>query len=96
MSKGGKFSLGELMGAKGEDFQKNGVELSDLPDLLGEGMPKLEFHPLGRMRLQAALRQRFGDNYRNVPGISQLMTKFDQQAKIELEHHILKKKWGKK
>jgi len=96
MAKGGKTTLNELMGSRGEDFSKTGVELSDLPDLLGEGMPKLEFPPLGRMRLQAALKQRFGDNYRNVPGISQVMTKFDEQARIELHHHMLRKKYGRK
>lgn len=95
MAKGSKSTLNELMGVRGEEFHKTGIELTDLPDLLGEGMPKLEFHPLGRMRLQAALKQRFGDNYRNVPGIAQLMSKFDEQAKQELHYHMLKKKWGR-
>lgn len=95
MARGSKSSLNELMGERGEEFHKNGIELSDLPDLLGEGMPKLEFHPLGRLRLMSALRQRFGDNYRNVPGIQQLVSKFDEQADTELKHHMIKKKWGK-
>lgn len=96
MSRSGKGSLQEIMGKRGEDFGKNGIGLHDLPHLLGDNMPKLEFHPLGRLRLMAALKQRFGENYRNVPGIHKLIEKFDEQAKIELEHHMLKKKWGKK
>lgn len=96
MAKGSKSTLNELMGQRGEDFHKTGVSLSDLPDLLGEGMPKLEFHALGRVRLHAALRNRFGDNYRSMPGISQLVQEFDREAKTELQHHLFKKKFGRK
>lgn len=96
MAKGSKTTLNQLMGKGGDDFRKNGVALSDLPDLLGESMPKLEFHALGRVRLMGALRNRFGEGYRNIPGISQLIRQFDEHAKTELEHHILRKKWGGK
>jgi hypothetical protein len=96
MGKGQTTTLNELMGARGEDFHRNGVELDDLPALLGEGMPKLEFHALGRVRLMRALRQRFGDSYRNVPGIAHVIRKFDEQAHIELKHHELKKKLARR
>jgi hypothetical protein len=84
------------MGKKGEDAKKNGLDLHDLPDVLGEGMPKLEFHALGRIRLMRALQQRFGSGYRNVPGVSSVMQKFDEQAKLELHYHHLKQKLGRK
>lgn len=96
MAKGSKTTLNELMGAKGDQFSKEGIALSDLPDLLGEGMPKVEFHALGRVRLIRALRNRFGDDYRNVPGISQLLGEFDKHSKMELEAFKLGKRWGKK
>lgn len=92
----GKATLNEVMGKRGEDFHKQGLDLSDLPEVLGEGMPKLEFHPLGRIRLMRALQQRFGSGYRNVPGVSQVMQKFDEQAKLEMQHHLIKKRLGRK
>lgn len=95
MSKG-KVTLGELMGKHADSAKDSGVELHDLPNLLGEGMPKLEFHALGRVRLMQALKRRFGAGYRNIPGISGVMDKFDREAKIELEHHMIKKHLGKK
>jgi hypothetical protein len=82
------------MGKRGADFARDGVELKDLPALLGEGMPKLEFHALGRVRLMGALRQRFGDGFRNIPGIAEVIKKFDHEAKVELEHHKLRKHYA--
>lgn len=96
MSKGGKTTLNEIMGGHGEKASKQGLDLHDLPALLGEGMPKLEFHALGRVRLMRALRNRFGDGYRHLPGVSEAIKQFDHHAKVELEHHLIKKKWGKK
>ncbi len=94
MSKKANLTLGEVMGRKGESAHSHGLELSDLPDLLGEGMPHLEFHALGRVRLMRALRTRFGENFRNVPGIQSLIKKYDDEAKIEMAHHLLKRKLG--
>jgi hypothetical protein len=96
MSKTGKTTLNEVMGKHGEKFASRGLELHDLPELLGEGMPKLEFHTLGRIRLIRALRNRFGNHYRSVPGVQQVMQKFDHQAKIELQHHEIRKRLGRK
>lgn len=83
------------MGKKGEKAHESGLDFEDLPELLGEKMPKLEFHTLGRVRLVQALSDRFGANFRNVPGIQGLLSKFDHEAKITLEHHILRKKLGR-
>lgn len=92
MSKQGRTSLAEVMGSKADKASKSGLDFSDLPKLLGDQMPKLEFHTLGRVRLIRALRNRFGENFRSVPGISELMQKFDHETKITLQHHTLKKK----
>jgi hypothetical protein len=89
-------TLGEVLGKKGEQAHGRGLELHDLPALLGEGMPKLEYHALGRVRLMRALRTRFGENYKNVPGIAAVIQKFDHEAKIELEHHKIKMRLGRK
>ncbi len=96
MSKKANLTLGEVMGRKGEHAQEHGLELTDLKELLGEGMPKLEFHALGRVRLMRALRQRFGDNYQSVPGIQGVIKKFDHEARIEMQHHLLRKKLGRR
>lgn len=96
MSKAGKVTLGELMGSRGEEFHKKGIELHDLPSLLGDGLPHIEFHTLGRIRLIRALRNRFGNNYRSIPGVQSVLAKFDAQAKIALQHHEIKKKLGRK
>lgn len=95
MSKKANLTLGEVMGRKGENAHTRGLDLSDLPDLLGEGMPHLEYHALGRVRLMRALRQRFGENFKNIPGIQSVIQKFDHEAKIEAQHHFIKKKLGR-
>jgi len=95
MAKGSTVTLNELMGKAG-DGAKGGIELHDLPNLLGEGMPRLEFTPLGRLRLIHALERRFGQGYRNLPGIKEVLSKFDQQAKITLEHHMILKRLGRR
>lgn len=96
MGKKANATLGEVLGSKGAEAHSRGLELDDLPKLLGEGMPKLEFHALGRLRLMRALRARFGDNYRSVPGIQDVIQKFDHESKIEAHHHLLRRKLGRK
>lgn len=76
-----KVSLNELMGSKGT---KRTLGLSDITDLLGERMPNLEFSPVGKLRLTNAFRNRFGADYVNLPGVSDVMKEFDEQVK----HHI--------
>ena len=95
MSKKANLTLGEVLGKKGEQAHSRGLELHDLPDLLGEGMPKLEYHALGRVRLMRALRERFGENFRSKPGVQQLIAKFDNEAKIEMQHHLIRRKLGR-
>lgn len=84
------------MGKQGADAKSEGrkMSLEDLPKVLGEQMPKLEFNPVGRLRLQNALKQRYGANYRNLPGVSDILNHFDSEAKANLVFHQLKIKLG--
>lgn len=92
-----KVSLGELMGKAG-GAQKSGKKLTldDLSDLLGERMPKLEFSPVGRLRLTNALRNRFGDNYRSLAGIDDVIKEFDEEVKFNIKVQEMKMIKGKK
>lgn len=85
-----KVSLAELMGRAGAAKSERKLTLDDLGDLLGERLPKLEYTPVGRMRLANALRNRFGDNYRQLPGIDDVMKEFDDLAKFEITKQKIK------
>lgn len=77
-----KVSLSELMGKSGS--QKSGsLSLDHLPDILGESMPDLPRNNVGRFRLVRALQQRFGKNFRSLPGVSNLITEFDKDMELE-------------
>lgn len=74
---GGKATLGELMGGA------SGMSLKDLPDILGEKLPELPKNKVGRYRLIRSLRQRFGDGYRNIPGVKGLVEEFDDEIRFQ-------------
>lgn len=80
-----KVTLNEIMGSTGSGAKTKELSLNDLEDLLGEKMPKLEFSPVGRLRLATALRNRFGDGYRNLPGIDNIMKEFDENASFNVK-----------
>lgn len=80
-----KTSINELMGGAGGKAKGRKLSLDDLGELLGERMPKLEFTPVGRLRLTTALRNRFGDGYRNLPGIDDIMSEFEKEAKFNVK-----------
>ena len=79
-----KVSLNELMGSSAQQGKEH-LTLDHLGTLLGERMPKLEFTPVGRFRLVSALRNRFGDNYRNLPGIDNIIKEFDHHADFSVK-----------
>lgn len=85
-----KVTLNEVMGSKGAEAKKKKLGLSDLEDLLGERLPKLEFTPVGRLRLTTALRNRFGDSYRNLPGIDDIFKEFDNESKFRVKLEEMK------
>lgn len=69
-------TLGEMMGK-----QTAPSSLKDLPELLGEKMPEIDYTELGRMRLLKALRVRFGTGFQNLPGIKGIINEFDTELK---------------
>jgi len=75
-----KLSLAELMGSHGA---QHGMQLSRLHEVLGDAMPELPRNPVGRHRLITALHQRFGEGFRNLPGVSGLMKQFDGEVEFE-------------
>jgi hypothetical protein len=81
-----KASLHELMGKSGG----KDLTLDHLGELLGERMPKIEYTPIGRMRLTTALRNRFGDSYRNLPGIEGILKEFDDHAAFNVKLQEMK------
>ncbi len=95
MSKKENMTLGQVMGKRGAAAASRGIDLHDLPDLLGEQMPKLEFHALGRVRLMRALATRFGKNFRSNPAIQHIIARFDEEVRTEAHHHMIKKKLGR-
>lgn len=83
MSKG-RHSLGEIMGKKGAEMAgSKKLSFDDLGDLLGEGMPTINYDRVGRYRLMNALKGRFGVNYRNIPGIMDIVKDFDDRVDFE-------------
>lgn len=88
MSKG---TLGEMMG-KGEASKgSQEISLKNLRDFLGDGMPEIKFNPLGRVRLIKALKQRFGEGFRAIPGVSKTLKAFDNESSFDLKVREMKK-----
>lgn len=85
-----KASLNELMGKSGQDTKSRKLGLADLPSLLGDAMPVIDKTPVGRLRLTMALRNRFGDQYRNIPGVSDILKEFDDEAKFNVKLQEMK------
>ena len=79
---GKKASLAELMGGFSASQGKN-LQLDHLPQILGDAMPDLPRSSVGRYRLVKALQQRFGDNFRSLPGVSGLVEQFDREIAFE-------------
>ena len=77
-----KASLAELMGTKAASSDGK-LALSQLPDILGDAMPELPRTAVGRHRLIRALQQRFGPNFRSLPGVMDLVKEFDLDLDLE-------------
>lgn len=85
----GKHSLAELAGSHVAGAHGH-LTLSQLPHILGDSMPDLPRDQVGRHRLVRALRDRFGANFRSIPGVHGLIQQFDHE--VELEIHIARLK----
>jgi len=74
-----KISIQEIMG---KDAGPR-ISLENLGDVLGEKMPRLPKNRVGRMRLIQALKNRFGAGFRNLPGVQDVMSEFDDNIKSQ-------------
>lgn len=90
-----KASLNEIMGKKGNDVESKKLGLDDLPHLLGDALPELPKTPVGRLRLISAMRNRFGDNWRNIPGVKDIIKEFDTEAEFNVKLQKMKMIRGK-
>ncbi len=91
-------SLAELMGSHAAGSGE-GLTLHNLPSVLGNAMPDLPRTPIGRHRLLTALQQRFGANFRTLPGVTGLIKQFDDSIALEVKiAHLksIKPKYAKK
>lgn len=80
--KGKKVSLAELMGSTAAGGNGK-LSLKQLPEILGEAMPDLPRNSVGRHRLVRALQNRFGKNFRSLPGVTDLVKEFDRETDME-------------
>lgn len=78
-----QISLAELMGKSAADAGTKGLRLDQLPEILGNAMPELPRTAIGRHRLIRSLQQRFGSNFRSLPGIKDLVAEFDKDLEFE-------------
>ena len=72
-----KVSMNEIMGKNSGPK----ISLKNLHEVLGEKMPRLPKNRVGRMRLVQALKNRFGSGFRNLPGVQEVMSDFDDNIK---------------
>lgn len=85
-------SLSEVMGSAGAKAASSGsVSLKQLPEILGENMPDMDLSTVGRIRLIRALKQRFGANFRSLPGIKDIIKDFDDKASLALKAEKIKR-----
>jgi len=78
-------TLNELMGKAGSGGSARKLNFDDLKDLIGEGLPEIDFDRVGRVRLINALKQRFGVGFRNLPGVKDIIKDFDDRSDFEQE-----------
>ena len=85
MSRGsGPAKLGEVLGKQGAEASESGRKLGvkDLAMLMGDITPKVEFTIAGKMRLLNMLKQRFGDGFRHVKEVNDILADFEDEMKI--------------
>lgn len=79
-----RVSLSEILGKKSAaSSAKKKLTLEDLPDLIGEGLPEINFDAVGKHRLVTALRNRFGDGYRNITAAKDIIADFEEKRSFE-------------
>lgn len=81
-------TFGELMGSKVSENQA--LTMKSLRDMLGPKMPELPANRIGKHRLVNTLRERFGENWRNLPSLKSLISDFEKD--IETQNIIARSK----
>lgn len=85
-------SLAELMGTTASQLGGAGrLTLDQLPKVLGDSTPELPKNAVGRHRLVRSLQQRFGLNWRSLPGVKDLLKEFDDELDLEIRIAKMKK-----
>ena len=86
-----KPSLAEMMGTTASKLGGSSrLTLDQLPGILGDSTPDLPKNAVGRHRLVRALQQRFGLNWRSLPGVKDIVKEFDGVVDVELRIAKLK------
>lgn len=83
-----KGSLKELVGK----HPLTDLSLENLSEFLGERTPEIPLNNVGRIRLIRALKQRFGPQFRLIPGVKKLLKEFDEKIQFEKDVMSLKTK----
>lgn len=78
--KGTPATLNELIGKDKGSSTVPGM--SKIEELLGEKMPEISMDRVGRFRLLRALRNRFGESFRNITSIKDILKDFDRELKV--------------
>jgi len=58
--------------------------MADLQELLGVDIPEMPRNRVGRVRLIKALNKRFGAGFRSIPGLTNIIKEFDEDAEMEV------------
>lgn len=68
------------------------IDLKPIQDAVGPevALPDLPAGPIGRFRLVETLRNRYGDNFRIIPGARNALKHFDQETEM-LKSYVEKK-----
>lgn len=86
---GTQATIGELMGKSGAKSSED-MSIGKIKELLGEKMPEIKFNTPGKIRLLQALQIRFGNGFRNIPGIKKILSEFDNNMKTEVMAHKIR------
>jgi hypothetical protein len=62
---------------------KSGMALNNIHEVLGHATPEMPRNAVGRHRLVRSLQQRFGPNFRSLPGVKDIMKQFDGEVDVE-------------
>lgn len=68
------------------------MDQGPIGSVIGPDSPKIEPTPLGEYQLHMALKKRFGEGYRNVPGAKNVLEHFQKEKRFFNLYRRLKAK----